>query len=541
MTKPTTDERKEKLYARIAFCVFLIYALLGLFLFDDYGCGPDEGMERQTSLVNFRYVLQKLNIPIDEENETWLAYLPELKDYRDRYYGTALHFPLVLIESMFHFSLEPAQFYGMRHFYTFLWYFVGTLCFYRLLSNRFGSKKFGIIGVLMLILSPRFFAESFYNNKDVLFMSWYVICIFVMDHWFRDKGLGKSVLLAFVMALTINTRFNGIIFIALFVVLNIFDALRYRKFIYYEVRFILVTLILTGFFFYLMTPNFWDQPIQTLAETLQFNMRHPNHGSEGNLFFGSHVDAARTWQFIPVWIMLTVPTVYLLFSCAGTVWAFTGTVRDVFENRFRDIVITDLLFAGSGYAAVLFIILTHVTIYNGWRHCYFAYPCILFFAVYFINKLNCRKIRIVGCVCAAILMLSMVYQAFWIVKNHPFEYVYFVPAARSSANQFSGDYWSVSSRALLEYIAEIDPDRMLLVNHKYSQAGSINRGLLPGEKRQYIDLTYEKTPDVDYYIVCRDDIPDVHKWLPGYEKIFSLKVDDDEFAAVYGKETESIY
>ena len=207
---------KEKWYSRAALFLFVIYATVGLFLYDDYGCGPDEGMERQTSLVNYRYIVHKLNIPIDDANETWLAYLPELHEYRDRYYGTALHFPLVLIESLYHFQLEPAQFYGMRHFYTFFWYFIGVLCFYRLLSGRFGSKKYGLIGALMMILTPRFFAESFYNNKDVIFMALYVICTFTMARWFQKRNYLWSVLLALTMALTINTRFNGIIFIVIF-------------------------------------------------------------------------------------------------------------------------------------------------------------------------------------------------------------------------------------------------------------------------------------------------------------------------------------
>ena len=139
-------DRKETKLKTLAVVLFAAYFILGLFLFDDYGCGPDEGMERQTSLVNYRYVLEKLNLPVDERNAVWMEYLPNLKEYRDRYYGTALHLPLVLIEAAFHFTLEPSQFYGMRHFYTFLNFFLGAICFYRLLSKRFGSRMWGLLG-----------------------------------------------------------------------------------------------------------------------------------------------------------------------------------------------------------------------------------------------------------------------------------------------------------------------------------------------------------------------------------------------------------
>ena len=78
------SQSKEKFYLYVATGLLLVYAVLGLFLYDDYGCGPDEGMERQTALVNYKYVVHKLNIPISAANETWLGYLPELHEYRDR-------------------------------------------------------------------------------------------------------------------------------------------------------------------------------------------------------------------------------------------------------------------------------------------------------------------------------------------------------------------------------------------------------------------------------------------------------------------------
>lgn len=527
------SQSKEPFYLYVVTGLLVIYAVLGLFLYDDYGCGPDEGMERQTALVNYKYVVRKLNIPISRENETWLGYLPELHEYRDRYYGTALHFPLVLIEAAVHFTMEPAEFYGLRHFYTFLNYYLGVICIYRLLTRRFGSRKYGLAGMLMMILSPRFFAESFYNNKDVIFVAWYAICADLLDLWFRKRDIKTSVILAFALALTCNTRFNGIIYLAVFLFLWLFDVLRNHN--AESTKMFLLTLLLTIVLFYLITPNFWESPFRTLVETLQFNMHHPNHGSEGNLFKGVPVDAARTLTYIPVWIAITVPTVYMIFSLAGTLRYAVIVVSDLLYRRFREFNLTDAMMFISGFGAVFFIIAAHVTIYNGWRHCYFAYPCFVYFAVSFLNLIDQRKNRLMSVVCYALMGCAMIYNGIWIGLNHPFEYVYFVPWARESASDFSGDYWSVSSRALLEYIVKNDPERMLKVNHAYSQAGSINRGLLSEEQRKYLKLTYDETPDVDYYIVCRDDIPSVDIGFEGYEKVFSVTVDRDEIGAAYKK------
>ena len=533
MLRKNLNWSEEKFWKTAAFCLLFLYAAVGLMLYDDYGCGPDEGMERQTSLVNLRYVVHKLQIPISEKNETWLAYLPELSEYRDRYYGTALHFPLVLIEAFYNFSLEPSQFYGMRHLYTFINYFIGVICLCRLLTNRFGCRKFGLIGMLMMILTPRFFAESFYNNKDLIFVAWYMICAFLMDRWFRKRDGLSTVLLAFAMALTINTRFNGIIFIPIFIFLFAADSLRCRKTTGF--RYFLLVLGLMVLIFYLITPNFWEHPLRTLGETLQFNLRHPNHGSEGNLFKGVPVDAARTLTYIPVWIAITVPPVYLLFSLLGTACYGIDTCRDLIKKRFEALPLTDMMMFISGFLAAGFIIVAHVTIYNGWRHCYFSWPCFIYFAVYCMQKIDSLKLRAAKAVCYTVLGVSLLCNAWWSSRNHPYEFVYFAPFIRNNAGQYSGDYWSITSRALLEYITENDPQRMIKINHAHSQAGSINRGLLPDEQRKFLELTYDEGPDVDYYIVCRDDIPSVDIGLDGYEKVFSITVDRDEIGAVFRK------
>ncbi len=530
------DDRREKKLKTFAVLLFAAYFILGLFLFDDYGCGPDEGMERQTSLVNYRYVLEKLNLPVDERNAVWMEYLPNLKEYRDRYYGTALHLPLVLIEAAFHFTLEPSQFYGMRHFYTFLNFFLGAVCFYRLLSKRFGSRMWGLLGAGMLVLTPRFFAESFYNNKDVIFTAWYIITTCCMVRWFEKKDLKWTVLLAGALALSCNTRFNAIVFLPVFALVFICEAFVNRK--RQPARWLNFVLVFALFllFFYIITPNFWEDPFGTLIETLQFNMHHPNHGSDGNLFKGTLVDAAKTLTFIPTWMAITIPTVFLLFSLLGTLgWLFRSG-KDVLRGRFEAIVPADVIFFISGFAAAGYIILRHVTIYNGWRHCYFCYPCILFFAVYGLASLKKPVLRKV---CVGLVGLAMLYNAGWIAANHPFEYVYFAPLFRSSAADFSGDYWGVSSRALLEYIVDSDPERMLLINHAHSQAGSINRGLLPEEQRKYLELTYDEDDTPDYYIVCRDDVPSTDLDRDAYEKVYAITVDDDEIGAVYKrKDTE---
>lgn len=519
---------------------FALYAVIGLFLFNDYGCGPDEGMERQTSLVNFRYVIETLQIPVPESTTTWLAYLPDLHEYRDRYYGIALHFPLVVIESLFNFQMQPIEFYSLRHFYTFLNYFIAMICFYRLLLFRFKAVHWALLGTLMVILTPRFFAESFYNNKDILFFAWYIISLAFILRWFHTKSYKNAALTGIILAFTCNTRLNGIVFYPLIIAFVFLEFLNQKRISKQTLVSVLFLFLVSASVFYIITPNFWEHPIQTALETFAFNRRHPNHGSTGNLFLGKLVDTTQVWYFIPVWITITTPFIYLFYSGIGFFIVLWQQVKNRFIKFQNFSELMDLFVISSGFLPIIVIIAFDVIIYNGWRHCYFAYSAIVYLAVAGIVRI-CRgsdnpsfwhSAKKVGLILS--LVLSFGFNVIWIWVNHPYEYVYFNPFARKYSVYFSGDYWGVASRDLLQYIIDHDSRPQIIIDHSYTQAGSINRGLLAESDRARINLVYEKE-NADYILFSRDDKKPEEANIPGFEKIFSIQVDDDEIGIVLRK------
>ncbi len=524
----------------VPYIFFALYAIIGLFFFNDYGCGPDEGMERQTSLVNFRYVIETLNIPVSESTTTWLSYLPDLHEYRDRYYGIALHFPLVILESIYDFQLQPIEFYSLRHFYTFLNFFFAMICFYQLLLLRFKAIQWALLGTSMVILTPRFFAESFYNNKDILFFAWYIISLTFIFRWFQHKSYCNAASTGILLAFTCNTRLNGIIFYPLIIVFVFLEFINNKKFSIQTLLSLLVMFFVSAGVFYIITPNFWEHPIQTALETFAFNRRHPNHGSTGNLFFGKLVDTTQVWYFIPVWIILTTPFFYLFYSGIGFIVIMTRVVKNRLAKlkNFSDLM--DYFMISAGLLPVIIIIIFNVIIYNGWRHCYFAYSSLIYLAIAGIVRI-CQQVNRQSFWQSAIrtglifsLVLSFGSNFVWIWINHPYEYVYFNPFARKYSGYFSGDYWGIASRDLLQYIVGNDQNSLITIDHSYTQAGSINRGLLSENDRSRLNLIYEKEK-ADYILFSRDDKKPEEANIPGFEKVFSIRVDDDEIGIVLRK------
>jgi len=99
------------------------------------------------------------------------------------------------------------------------------------LKKRF-SNNLSLIGLLFLILSPRIFAESFYNIKDIVFLSFFIISLFFAIN-FLDKPSYKNIFFSsltcsFVMA----TKVIGIIvpfIILVFFSLKIMDSKKHLK------------------------------------------------------------------------------------------------------------------------------------------------------------------------------------------------------------------------------------------------------------------------------------------------------------------------
>lgn len=521
----------------VALTLMLVYFLIGALIYDDYGSGPDEGIERQTSLVNFQYAANQLRIPIPAEWKSFLGYLPDLKSYRDRYYGTALHQPLVLIEALTNFKMSARDFYRMRHGWVFLNWFAAGVVFYDLLRRRFKNEWTPLAGWLILVLTPRFFAESFYNNKDILFTAWTIFSIAALDHLIRRPSIRSALIAGIVLALTVNTRLNGLAYLPIAILIWVISALRSKASFRSTAG---MVLFLCGFFcaaLYVVTPNIWDSPFATLLETFRFSAEHPNHTALGNLYFGKLVDASISKTYVAVWIALTTPTSYLILAALGG----CSFALSFFIKKFHFKAETpDFLIIAFGFLPAFYIIVRHVTIYNTWRHLYFVYPSIVYFAAIGVEIIRTRVALIrsrvartswaVGAIAAIACALGT--NAFWIAVNHPFQFAYFAPLARPYAEQFSGDYWGIATRQLLEVILERDPSPWIQVNHIYTQTGSINRGNLRESDRIRLDLSYEITEDTDYIVWSRDEKTFDPSLFTKFHVWYELRVDGALIGAV---------
>ena len=193
---------------------FLAYLAIGLSVYKDYGISWDEPTHRQIASVNAKYLsgifFPGLHIP-------QFAALPPLAEYSAKQYSVVFDLPMYVADLLLGYNGNMPEAYYLRHLGNFLLFYISVFFFYLIVRNRFDNPALGLIACFFMILSPRIFAESFYG-KDIVFLSLFIISIYVFIRYLNRKTLMNSLLFALATALVVDQRITGIFipFLAVF-------------------------------------------------------------------------------------------------------------------------------------------------------------------------------------------------------------------------------------------------------------------------------------------------------------------------------------
>ena len=152
----------------------------------------------------------------------------------------------------------------------------------------------------------------------------------------------------------------------------------------------------------------------------------------------------------------------------------------------------------------------HSSLYSGWRHFYFIYPSIILISlqgVYTIS-LNLSKYKKLF---FALIFLFILPVIFWMVKNHPYQYVYFNSLVESKFDKyFDMDYWGVSNYNALSYLLEKNEGTLHVAIVGDSDLGQ-SRIFLNNSIRKRIVLTHD-------FIKADFLIDNFNRWNSGIRK-----------------------
>ena len=352
--------------------VCALFLLVGAFAFDDYGDWKDAAFQRAIGNAALDYLAG------DGERA-----FGQLGHFHDRYYGAVFEVPLALLLERI-LGLEDSRDVLLgRYLLAHLFFLAGGVFCYLLVLRLFNSRALALVALVLFLLHPRLYAHSFYNSKDIPFLTMFMASLYLVHRAFRRDTLGAFLLCGVGVGLLVNLRIMGLVLFAAVLVLRALDlggggGTERKRILLTGGAFALAALLA----YHASLPVLWTDPFGRFAELARTLNAHPN--AEFNLFRGEWLYSpdGPPFDYVPVWVGITTPPATLLLALAGAValaWRGLRRPRDILRNgalRFG------ILLASLPVAVTVAVVVLESNVHQTWRHLYFLYAPLLLLAVF---------------------------------------------------------------------------------------------------------------------------------------------------------------
>lgn len=483
---------RNLLTAALPFAVCAILLLTALPRLDDYGVHFDQVHQRRLAQATVDYVF-RANDDLLRDDGSGAG--------TDRYYGVAFFGLLHLVERGL--GLDDVRSITLsRHFLTHLLFLVAGLCCYRLVWQLFGNRWLALLTMLLFLLHPRLYAHSFFNTKDLPFLSMFLIALYLVERAFRRDTWAAFLLAGIAIGLLTNIRVMGLLLFPAVLALrglDLFSAAGTAK---------RPHILLTGGVFiasaaltlYATWPFLWSSPAANFLTALQAMAAFPYANLQ--LFQGQFWPPdALPWYYVPVWAAISTPPAVLLLGIIGAAALIGYGIKRPAAVWRSPRLPFGLLLLACLILPMAAVALLGSTLYNGWRQLFFIYAPFVLLAAYGIHWLAAAyPARPMRAAVYALAGLGIALTAIQLVQLHPYGEIYFnFLTDRTRPEQLRGQYDLPYSRAPLmagyRYLLRANPGTTLNLSGPPSETWE----LLPPEQRRRI--TFDPSRDPDYYII----------------------------------------
>lgn len=523
-----------QLYKRQIFSVVVITAIAVGIIFSPFVCPVywDEMPQYRIGEYNFnQYVLVFDHIFGTSFSDPAFA---DFDRFGDKDYGSVFE---VFISGIGRIAAKLFPEFGLaeliilKHFAVYLVFMLGTYGVYSIARRRLECQYGGLLAAAVFFLSPRLFGNAFYNSKDIVFLSFFVLSInYVILA--AETGKARSILLASIFtALAVSVRFIGIfsLFLGIFVwfVSWYRDGWSFKKISLY----IFFTAILILLLIYALYPFLWPSPMfraRDIVLAMSKFSRHP----DWSLFDGEWIRSSLKPFYLLRWMSVTLPCTFIVASLCGQLPAMALIIKrtlkfSLWKNQKE---LTDYISVGLGLAPLLLSFIKHPWLYDGWRHFYFLMP---FFSISaavgifnIVSVLPSIKARITA---ASWLAFTVILESLaGIVYFFPYPNCYFnVLAGANLIARYDLDYAETSGYAAMVKVLSFNPkiSKPLSVAAVGMDLSKVSPRL--GQAEKLLDLNEKIMPD--YVITKGAALSVTEKQL--YNEIYAVKTVSGEVLA----------
>ncbi len=458
------------LLRNICYFLFLTYFLVGIFIVDDFGISVDEEFHRYSGFYWLNYILEftdfnglKTAVTL-KLSQIGGHTLPNPKNFP--FYGVTFDLPLAFLETLFDIE-ESKNYFLLRHYVNFIIFFISSIFFYLILKIRFKNNIIIFLGILLYLSSPRIFGQSFYNNKDIIFLSLLTINFYFFFRVIDHKSIKNIFLFSIFSALTCATRVVGIFIPIVFISVLFLTKSTRNDNLLSIFKIISIYLLLTAFFLYFFWPYLWSDPFSNLFYSLKTFSKYP--ATFQMLYNGAYIDSKfLPLSYLPVWMFITIPLSILVLFFNGYLIFLRRLFKRILnikeETFFNDFwrgsnEKKDFLIFLCFNVIFFYIILSNSDLYNGWRHLYFLHFFISYISclgVYLV-VLKFKKFKFISIIIFFLISLNYID----IIKFHPYQGSYF-NLFNVKKNNYEIDYWGLAGVKFLEQILNDNKNKELI-------------------------------------------------------------------------------
>jgi len=536
---------------KITYAIFLLFFFIGIYTYKDYGISVDEEFERRVGFYWLEYVLSLTtfdnfyNSALLKLNEITGFTLPTAKD--NKFYGVIFNLPMAFLEVVFEIN-DSKEYFHLRHLFNFLLFFVSSIFFYKLLLSRFLKYNIALLGTLFFILSPRIYGDSFFNNKDIVFLSLVSIALYFCIKAIEKDNYKNLLIFSIFAAICTSSRILGIIFpisFILFYFLSFFQENKnLKKIIFFTISYFIFLII--------FWPALWENPIENFF--LAFKYFSDLQGFNIKMFFNGEYISTNflPYSYIFTWILITTPILYILLFLIGYYYIFKKLFirfinikeKSNYPDLWRDINEKQDLFIFFILTSVIFYLITfNVRLYTGWRQIYFLNVFIIYISVHGFYKIHLNlKSKIKPNIQFGLIGLFLIFIVYKMIIYHPYQNLYFNSVFNKNAhNKFEVDYWGLTGKKFLESVLILEKNKNQI---KIGVASFIplerSLKLLSKEEREKIIIVgqdYEKADYIYTVFISEVDINgnDKYKIPSNFTKIDEFILDNIKIYEVFKK------
>ena len=390
-----------------------------------------------------------------------------LLNHGDRYQGVAFNLitqPFSIVFNKFVSNLNDLTAYGgwlvSKHIAIFLSFTISGIFFYLLSYKITNNLFFALISSALYLLYPYFFGHAQFNEKDIPFLSFWIINTYIsltiVESLFLEEkvNINKILLLSFLTAFLIGIRIVGLLIclqylISVIILFNI-KKIDINNFIKKNWKIFLIFIISLFIFIYILNPIFWHNPLVEPINSISVMSRYWNELC--TLTFGTCMNSLNlpaSYYFI--WLFFKLPILVIV-----GILLFPLVEKKIFNNTPASMYYLTLLLS---FFLILFIfIFKNVAIYDELRHVLFLVPMIFLIGLvnlYYFNK-------------KLFISLGSIVFFFFLIENfslYPYQYTWLNSFAKFTNIQknFEIDYWGISNKNLTKKIVQ------------YAEENSINK------------------------------------------------------------------